>query len=295
MPHSHKHNDFQVAGRLLWRSVVRCFEDNTPMIAAAVSFYTILSLTPALWVIITATGAIVGAESARARVFQWSADAMGTQAANFVRLAMDRAQETTPLATAIGIIWLLSSATLAFGALYDGLNVIWRAHPPAGRGLIRTFVVKRGIAFLLILFLGVLVVASLLTSTILGTISDVMPTVLPAPHILLQLANLLISVGMITLLFAAIFRLLHDAAIASHDVWVGAIVTALFFEAGKILIAVYLSNAPITSLYGAAGSLAALMLWVYCSAQIVLFGAAFTEQYARQRHFAQGPKRRISG
>ncbi len=286
MPHSPKHNAFQIATRLLWRSVVRCFEDNTPMMAAAVSFYTILSLTPALWVILTATGAIVGAESARARVFQWSSSAMGTQAANFVRLAMDQAQEATPLATAIGIIWLISSATLAFDALYDGLNVIWRVQPPAGRGLIRAFVVKRGFAFLLVLFLGGLVLVSLLTSAILGTIAEVVPRMLPAPHILLQTANLVISLAMITLLFAAIFRLLHDAAIDSHDVWIGAIVTALLFEAGKILIALYLSRAPITSFYGAAGSLAALMLWVYCSAQIVLFGAAFTDQYARQRRLS---------
>ena len=160
MPHSPKHNVFQIAIRLFWRSIVRCFEDNTPMIAAAVSFYTILSLTP---------------ESARDRVLQWSSGAMGIQAANFVKMAIDRAEEATPLATAIGIIWLISSATLAFDSLYDGLNLIWRAKPPAGRGLIRTFVVKRGFAFLLVLFLGGLVLASLLISTILGTIAEVVP------------------------------------------------------------------------------------------------------------------------
>lgn len=269
--------------RILKETVEECVKDNTPMLAAGLSFYTLLSMAPALWVVVGVTGAIVGRQSARAQIMDWTNSAIGQRAAQYLGGVVDKVDNSSSLATALGLVSMFFGATLVFGALHDSLNLIWDVPPVEGRHWVRGFFIKRMLGFLVVLLVGALILVSLLAHAAITVAARFVPSFLPAPPFLLQFVNFLVSMGIILLLFAGIYRFLHDAMIPWHDVWVGAGVTAVLFAFGKMLIGIYLGSAGLTSAYGAAGSLVVLLLWVYYSAQIFLFGAEFTEVYARRR------------
>ena len=273
------------AGRLLWQTIDACQQDNTSLLAASLSFYSLLSLAPALWVVIAVAGAWVGRESARAEVLQWTTNMVGPAAASFIGGVLTQVEASSYIATIVGLVSMFFGASLAFGALYDSLNRIWKV-PPRPEGIvhgIRGYFTKRLLAFLLVLLVGVLILASLLLTTMVAALARMGAYLYPVPRPLLEAVNAAIAMGLVMLLFAAIYRILHDAKIAWHDVWIGAAVTAALFAAGKTLVSLYLSSAGLTSAYGAAGSLVVLLLWIYYSAQIFLFGAEFTEVYSRTR------------
>ncbi len=165
--------------------------------------------------------------------------------------------------------------------LQGALNKVWKVEPPPANGVLAV-VRTRLLSFAMILAIGFLLLVSLVLSVILGAFSDYMGNVLPDSIILLQVLTFFITIGFITLLFAMIYRYLPDAHIAWRDVWIGALVTALLFTLGKTLIGLYLGNAPFGAAYGAASSLAVILVWVYFSSQLVLIGAEFTEVYSRR-------------
>ena len=174
---------------------------------------------------------------------------------------------------------LLVGATGVFVQLQDALNTIWDVRREPGRGL-RHFIKDRVLSFAMILAIGFLLLVSLVINALLAALGKFMSDLMPAQEIFWQIVNLLMSLGVVTLLFALIFKVLPDVKIAWHDVWVGAMITALFFNLGKLLLSLYLGRSSTASAYGAAGSLVIILLWVYYSSQILFLGAEFTRVYA---------------
>ena len=189
-------------------------------------------------------------------------------------------QPTTGIvATVVATATLLLGASGVFGQLQDSLNTIWGVQPKEGRG-IWGLIKDRFISFAALLGTGFLLLVSLVLSAGLAAFGKWFGGWLPAPEVVLQVLEFLISFAVITGLFAMIFKILPDAQVAWRDVWVGAALTALLFTVGKFAIGLYLGKSDVGSAYGAAGSLVILLVWVYYSAQILLFGAEFTQVYA---------------
>jgi membrane protein len=277
-------------GYLLATTVEKCQRDNTPMLAAGLSFYTMLSLAPALWIVVAAAGAFIGRESAHHAVVGWITRNMGSNAAEYFAGVVYQVNESSLLATIGGTIAVFLGATAAFGALQNSLNRIWHQPDTSDSGILaslkgftRGFVIRQAVAFLIMLLLGGLLVASLFASAALTVLASYVPVNLPAPRVLVTAADFIVSVLLMMLLFGTIYQMLHRKAFGKGGLWTGAAVTAVLFAIGKTLIGLYLGSAGLRSAYGAAGSFVLLLLWVYYSAQILLFGAEFTEVYSRER------------
>src|SRR5687767_13132896 len=257
--------------------------ENTPMLAAALAFYALLSLAPALVVVVAVAGMWFGRASAEAELIAKVHEMFGAIAADVVGDVLGQARSHTSAATAAGLVSMFFGATVAFSALQDSLNLVWgvRAAP---RGIISSFFLSRLLSFAVVLVMGVVLLASLVLAAALAAVAHLVPASLPASPFLLQAAEFVGSFALMTVMFAGLYRILPDAPLEGRprwrDIWVGAAVTALLFTGGKTLIALYLGHTTTGSAYGAAGSLVIFLLWIYYSAQILLFGAVFTQQYA---------------
>ena len=274
---------------LVVQTIDKCQRDHTPMLAAGLSFYAMLSLAPALWIVVAAAGAIIGRESANHAALVWMSRNVGPNAAQYLDSIVSQVNESSRLATIGGGIAMFLGATAAFSALQVSLNRIW--HQPetsdigflaAAKGFARGFLIRQILAFLIMLLLGGLLLASLLASATLTFVARYVPGNLPAPRLLLVGVDFVVSTALTMLLFAAIYHMLHRKAFDRKGIWTGAAVTAVLFTVGKTLIGIYLGGAGVRSAYGAAGAFVLLLLWIYYSAQIFLFGAEFTEVYSRQ-------------
>jgi membrane protein len=273
-------------------TVERCIKHNTSLLSAALAFYALLSLAPALYFVVAAAGVVIGRSAARVEVMSWSAQMLGSNGARLIGEILDRGGTGGSFATIAGVVSLAYGATVAFGALQDALNLIWEV-PPREGGYIKLFFVKRLVSFLAVMIVGVLLLVSLLTDAITAAAGKLMPEYLPAStKFLLQTANFTASLILVTVLFALLYRILPDSWVAWRDVWTGAAITALLFSTGKALIGLYLGHSTTSTPFGAAGSVVIFLLWVYYSAQIFLFGAEFTEVYsvARRARAASLPR-----
>jgi membrane protein len=276
-------------------TVEECNKDNTPLIAAGLAFYALLSLAPALWILVGVAGMVYGADQARAELLASIGSFTDPKIAQMVGDALNQVSAGSSYATVLGIASVLFGATFAFTALQDSLNTIWDVSY-TDRGYVKDiegYVTKRVLSLGLVLLAGLYLFISLLANTALAAAAKFAPWYLPAPGIVIQAVGFVISLVLITALFAVVFRTLPDRDIRWRDVWIGAAVTALLFNLGKTLIALYLAHSSLTSAYGAAGSVVLFLLWIYYSAQVFLFGAEFTEVYARQdpgcqRHYSGG-------
>jgi membrane protein len=276
-------------GKLAGFAIGESFRHNTPQMAAALAFYTLLSLAPALWLILAIAGTIFGRSSARTELISFVTNMAGAQTAGVVQQVMSRIEADKSVATILGLISLFLGAGVAFGALQDNLNTIWHA-PPRKRGMILSFLIQRLISFAIVGLLGLVLLLSVLIGTVIGAVSKFLPQFLPAPEFILQTIHFLVSFGLITAVLAAIYKILPDVPIAWSDVWVGAAVTAGLSELGKTGIELYLGHSSTSSAYGTAGSLVVFLLWVYYSAQIFLFGAEFTHVYTHRAAHLAAPK-----
>jgi membrane protein len=265
---------------LLRETLAGFFEDEALTRGAAISFYTITSIGPVLFIVVAIAGLAFGEEAASGAIAAQLAGLMGQQSADLLQSAIQGAagRSSGVLATAFGIVMLVITASGVFTEMQQSLNVIWKAVPPETTisGLLRA----RALSLGLVGALGFLLLVSLVISAVLTAMSDYISAAIPSGHLLLQAVNFVVSFGLIAVLFAAIYKVLPDKRIAWRDVVVGAIVTALLFTAGKFLIGLYLGSSSIASSYGAAGGLIIALLWVYYSAQIFLLGAEFTKVYA---------------
>jgi membrane protein len=254
-----------------------------PRLAAALAFYAVFSLSPLLLIGISIAGLIFGEDAAQGRIVGQIEGTVGTETAELIQtmLAASRDEASGVIALAIGIITLFLGASALFGHLQDALNTIWKAQP-AGGGGIRAVIKKRLVSFGLVLFVGLLLILSMLLTTGLSVLNEFVAGLAPGIIYLLHVLNLLVTLGLITLLFATLFKFLPDIAISWREVWVGAAVTAILFLIGTYLIGFYLGRAGPGSVFGAAGSLVVLLLWIYYSAQIFFFGALFTYVFASE-------------
>ena len=258
-------------------------EDKVPRHGAALAYYTVFSLVPLLVAIIAMIGFIFGREAAEGYILGQIGSLIGPQSAEAIKDMIRRANEpsTGLLATSAATGTLLLGASGAFAQLQDSLNSIWGVRPKEGRGL-WGLIRDRFLSLATLVGTGFLLLVSLVLSAGLAAFGKWFGEWLPAPELVLQVLELFVSLAVITGLFALIFKVLPDARVGWSDVWVGAALTALLFTIGKFAIGLYLGKSDIGSAYGAAGSLVILLVWVYYSAQILLFGAEFTQVYANR-------------
>ena len=263
-------------------------EDKASRLSAALAYYTIFSLAPMLLIIIAVTGFFFGQRDVvQSQVLNQLQGLVGAEGKDFVAGLLESASNPAKgiLATIVGIVTLLFGALGVFNELHNALNTIWEVKEEETKGFlesIKKVIFNRLLSFSMLLGIGFLLLVSLVVSAALSAVQETVGNAIPVSEILLQIVNLVISVGVITVLFALIFKFLPDAEIAWRDVWLGAFVTGLLFSLGKFLIGLYLGNSAVASSFGAAGSLVLLLLWIYYSAQILLFGAEFTQVYANQ-------------
>ena len=272
---------------LLQQTVTEWLEDKAPQLAAALAYYTIFSLAPLIIIVLGIVTFVLGSSDEAVELLKTQvASLMGSSGADTVNEVITAASEqsfsSSILATLIGLGTLIFAATGVFGQLQDAMNTIWEVQPKPGLGIMN-FIRARFLSFAMILGIGFLLLVSLVLSAILAALGEFLAQLVAGSSVVIgQIINNFVSFGVITLLFALIFKMLPDAQIAWRDVWLGAAVTALLFTVGKFFIGLYLGNKSFGSTYGAAGSLLILLLWVYYSAQILLFGAEFTQVYARR-------------
>jgi membrane protein len=268
---------------LFKQTFLEWFDDNVQRLGAALAYYTIFSLAPLLIIVIAIAGLGFGQQTAQSEILAQLRSLLGDEGAKATQAMIENAQRpaTGLLATLIGIVMLLIGATGVFGQLQEALNTIWGVMPKPGWG-IKRMIKDRFLSFVMVLGIGFLLLVSLVLSAGLAALGKFFNYLLPVPEGVLQLLNFLVSFGVITLLFAMIYKVLPDVKIGWSDVWIGAAMTALLFTLGKSLIGLYLGKSGVASAYGAAGSLVIILLWVYYSSQILLFGAEFTFVYANK-------------
>jgi membrane protein len=256
-------------------------EDRAPRLAAALSYYTVFSIAPLLIVVIAIAGLAFGQEAVQGQIYRQLDGLIGADGADTVQDLIENARNPASgiFATIIGVVTLLLGAAGAFVQLRDALNTVWDVQtPPNQNGIIAT-IRSQFLSFAMLLGIGFLLMVSLVISALLSVFDDFL--LAAGGGFLLKILSLAVSFGVITVMFAMIFKFLPDTKIEWRDVWIGAAFTSLLFNVGKFLIGLYLGNSGVASAYGAAGSLVVLLLWIYYSAQILLFGAEFTEVYSR--------------
>ncbi|MEM7556023.1 MAG: YihY/virulence factor BrkB family protein [Cyanobacteria bacterium P01_A01_bin.84] len=258
-------------------------KDKASRLAAALAYYTVFSLAPLLIIIIAIAGAIFGEEAARGEIVGQIQGLVGQQGAEIIETAIENADkpDVSNIASILSIIALLFGASGVFAQLQEALNAIWEVKPKPEKGIMN-FIRKRFLSFSAVLGIGFLLLISLVMSAALSALNNYMSGFLPGIDWLWQILNLAISFTIITLLFALMYKFLPDVKIKWNDVWVGAIITTILFIFGKFALGLYLGRGSFGSTYGAAGSLVIILAWVYYSAQILFFGAEFTQVYARR-------------
>jgi membrane protein len=266
---------------LVRKTLTEWQEDKAPRLAAALAYYTAFSLAPILVIAIAVVGVVFDRQAAREQVVRQINSLAGPQGAELVDSMLNAAQDMgeNVLATVFGLLALIFGATGVFGQLQDALNTMWEVAPKPQKG-ITGFIKKRFFSFTMVVGVGFLLLVSLAISAALSALSEWSVGLLPGLEAVMQGINFVVSLLVITLLFALVFKYVPDAEIAWWDVWLGAGVTALLFTIGKLLIGLYLGNTDVTEGFGAAGALVVILLWVYYSAQISFFGAEFTQVYA---------------
>ena len=271
---------FSKAWQILKFAANGYIEDGCLSRGAAIAYYTVFSLAPVLIIVIAIAGFVFGAEAARGKLIDEISSLMGRQGGEAIQTMIASAsnQNRSGWAGAVGLITLLVTASGVFSEIQAALNAIWRAKPRSGTisRLVRARIVSLG----LVMTLGFLLLVSLVVSTILSALGSWLDALLPGGQVIMHVVSVLISLALIALLFALIYKVLPDTSLAWRDVIIGAAATAILFEVGKFLISLYLGSSSATSSFGAAGALALLLLWIYYSSQIFLFGAEFTRAWA---------------
>ena len=257
---------------------------NATRLGAALAFYSLLSLAPLLLVTISIVGIVMGHSAAQKQVEEQVTALVGPAAGNAMAAFFKGSRNTSSgvVASILGALTLLFSASGVVIELQDALNTIWEVKVPdqSGMGMLKAFIKQRLFSFAMVLGVGFLLIVSLFISTWITALAAFSLSFFPGQAVLLHIGNLLVSFVVITLLFAAIYKILPDVDLEWVDVLLGGAVTSLLFTLGKFALGLYLGRASYASMYGAAGSIVVLIAWVYYSAQIFFLGAEFTRQFA---------------
>jgi membrane protein len=276
----------QARKRGIWPLLVQTFEDwkedKATRLAAALAFYTALSIAPLLVVSIAISGLALGQEAARGEIVGELQGVVGAESARTIDSMIEGANKprTGIIATVFGVLILLFGASGVFAELQGALNTIWEVEPKP-RGGFWGVVRERFLSFAMVIVLAFLLLVALVMNSVLALLGKWVAGALPGGATLWHAVTFLVSLGVATFTFVLVFKFLPDVKIAWRDVWVGALVTAALFTLGKFLIGLYMGRAAVASTYGAAGSVMVLLLWVYYSSQILFFGAELTQVYAR--------------
>ena len=277
----------QIRVKSIFRLIKEAFgewqQDKASLLAAALAYYTVFSITPLLVIAISIAGTVFGEEAAQGEIVGQINQLVGQQGAEAIETALANADrpQLGSAASIISIVLLFIGASGVFAQLQEALNTVWNVKAKPNQG-IWGFIRKRLLSFGIVLSIGFMLLVSLILSAMLSGIGKLEINLLPGLTPLWQIANFVVSFCFITLLFALIYKYLPDVKIRWKDVVVGAITTAFLFTIGKFLIGLYLGRGSLGSTYGAAGSLIVFLAWVFYSAQILLFGAELTQVYARK-------------
>jgi membrane protein len=264
---------------LLKQTFNRWSEDAAPRMAAALSYYTVFSMAPLLILAISIAGVVLGREAAQGKIVEQISGLVGTQSAAAIQGMIQAANRPARgvFSSVVSIISLLAGATGVLSELKSALNKIWRTEE---RSDVKEIIKKNVIFIGMLLGIGFLLTVSLIVSAAVAALGKSFGELLPVPEFLLQTVDFVLSVGIVALLFAAMYRFLPNTKIEWRDVWFGAIVTSVLFNLGKVGLGLYIGKSAVSSSYGAAGSVLVLLLWVYYSSLIFFYGAEFTKAYS---------------
>jgi membrane protein len=254
---------------------------NAPRLGASVAFYTLLSFAPLLILIAAVVALVFTKEASHKDLVDQARQMIGTRGADTVNSLLANAQKPSSgiLASILAFLTLLFGASSVFAELRDALNIIWNVTPQSSSGW-KGMLKDRLFSFGMVLSVGFLLLVSLMLSAALAFLGKFFGQAVPIPPAMLEAVNFVVSFAVITVLFALMFKFVPAVHIPWRDVLIGAVGTALLFTIGKFLLGLYLGKASVGSAYGAAGSLVAVIVWVYYSAQIFFFGAEFTRVYS---------------
>lgn len=273
----------------LWSTLKEAFAawnaHEAPRFGAALSFYSIVSLAPLVILVIAIVSLAIGHSAAQNQILSQVQAMIGADGAKAVRAVIEHSKEpaASGFASVIGLLTLLFGASGVFAELRSALNQIWDVRPTRQSSLV-SLIRAHSFAFGMVLAVGFLLLVSLIASAALAALGKFASEILPVPESVMVTMNFIVSFAGVSVLFALLFKYVPDAKIRWRDVWEGAVATALLFTVGKSLIGVYLGKTAVGSAYGAAGSLIVVVVWVYYSAMIFLFGAEVTHVRARGRY-----------
>ncbi|ACB51144.1 probable ribonuclease BN [Crocosphaera subtropica ATCC 51142] len=275
--------NIRVLIKLLKETFKEWQQDDASSLAASLAYYTSVSLAPLLIIVISIAGAVFGEEAARGEIVSQIQGLVGTNGAELIETAIENADQPqiSNFASIISIIILLFGASGVFAQLQKSLNKVWQVQVKSEEGW-KNLIRKRILSFSAILGLGFLLLVSLIISAALSGLNHYLSDIIPGIDFLWQVLDFCLSFVVIALVFGLMYRYLPDVKISWDDVKIGAIITALLFTIGKFALGLYLGRGGFGSVYGAAGSLVIILVWVYYSAQILFFGAEFTQVYARR-------------
>jgi membrane protein len=276
------HMNVKETWTLTKKSISAWSEDYAPSMGAALSYYTLFSIAPLLLIVISVAGLFFGADAVRGVIFAQLQSLMGDAGAEAIQEMLSTTSDprTGGFATVVSVIGLLIGATTVFNELQSDLDRIWRAPARVTSSGIWTLLRTRLLSFGMIMGVIFLLTVSLVTSAALATIGKWWGAWFGGWEVLAHALDIVVNFGLLTLIFAMIYKVIPRVHVSWRDVWTGAAVTSLLFVLGKFLIGLYLGKSDATSSFGAAGSMVLVMIWVYYSSQIFLFGAEFTWQYA---------------
>ena len=258
-------------------------EDKASRLGAALAYYTIFSIGPLLVIAIGIASLVFGEEAARGQIVGTAGGMVGPEGGKLIEESIKNANQGggSIYATGLGIALLLFGAAGVFGQLKDALNTIWEVKPKPNLGFMHT-IKERFFSFTMVLGTGFLLLVSLVLNAALAAFGVWLRSFMPGGDVVWQVINAVVALGVVTLMFALLFKFLPDVKIGWKDVWIGALVTAILFLVGQLLLGLYLGSGAVGSAWGAAGALVIILVWVYYSAQIFFLGAEFTQVYTNR-------------
>lgn len=259
-------------------------KDNVLSLSAALSYYTVFSLAPLLVLATAVAGLVLGDEAIRGELSAYLQGFLGQESADAIEgfVANARKPASGIVATVTGTIALILGATGVFTELKTSLNKIWDAEPQASVG-VKDLFKDRLLSFGMVVSIGFLLLVSMMVNAALSAASKYFSGYFPIPPVFLQWGYSLVSLGVVTVLFGMMYKFLPDKTIEWRDVWVGAVITAVLFTVGRVLIGIYLGKAGVANVFGASGSVVLILAWTYYSSVIVFFGAELTQVYSQRR------------
>jgi membrane protein len=267
--------------------------DNAFQHSAAVSFYTLFSLAPLTIIGVGLAGLVLGKERAARQFSEQMTQLVGKDGAQAIQATMAAASSphANRVSTVIGLMILLVGATSVFGQLQDSFNQIWSVRASPRRSGLTVFFFQRLLSFGMVLTVGFLLLVSLILTTVLETMMRTAEGGFTLPGPVIEGTEFVVALAVITVLFAGFFKILPDVQLQWREVWASALLTAVLFSVGRLMIATYLAHSSVASIYGAAGSLVALLVWIYYSCSIMFFGVEIIRADRTQRHLPVKPKK----